>query len=84
VTKKSVVREPTISRKRKATQSKKISPTSIQKEKRKKKDYELGGRSYSIPEAIIVLSSEPSIQVANTPELNIQNKKNPAQSKVSS
>jgi hypothetical protein len=43
VTEKSVVGEPTTSRKRKATQSQKISPTSIQKDKRQKEDSELGG-----------------------------------------
>jgi ribosomal protein S8E len=43
VTKKFVVGEPTTSRKRKSTQSQKISPTSIQKDKIQKKDSELGG-----------------------------------------
>jgi hypothetical protein len=70
VSKKSVVGEPTISRKRKAAQSQKIGPTSIQKDK--KEDSELGD---NVHEAIMEVSLEPSSQVEKTPDLNLQNKR---------
>jgi hypothetical protein len=42
VTENSIVGESTTSKKRKATQSQKMSPTLIQKDKRQKEDFELG------------------------------------------
>jgi len=83
VTEKSIVWEPTTSRKRKAIQPQKISPTSIQKDKRQKEDSEIGGRSDNTPEEIMEVSLEPASQVEKTPDLNIQKKKKFSQSKVS-
>ena len=83
MTEKSVEREPTTSRKRKATQSQEISTTSIQKGKIQEEDSELEGQSDSIPEAIMEVPLEPASQVEKTPNLNIQNKKKFAQSKAS-
>jgi hypothetical protein len=82
VTKKSVVGEPTTSRKRKATQYQKMSPTLIQKDKRQKEDSNLGGLSDNVPEATMEVSLEPTNQVEKTPDLNLQCKKNSTQSKA--
>jgi hypothetical protein len=81
---KSVVGEPTTSRKKKASQSQKISPTLIPKAKRqKRKDSELGERSDSAPEETIELSPEPTNKLEKTHDLNIQSKKKGQKESVS-
>jgi hypothetical protein len=84
VIEKFVIGESTTSRKRKATQSQKMSPTSIQKDKRQKEDSELGGGLDSVPEETMEVSLEPASQVEKTPDLNLQRKKKSTQSKASS
>jgi hypothetical protein len=84
VTEKSVVGEPVISRKKTATQFQRVSPTSVQRSKRRKEGSEPGGQSDSIPETIVEMSSEPSSQIEKTPDFHLQSKKKSAQAKVSS
>jgi hypothetical protein len=56
VTKKSVVGEPVISTKNTATQFHRVSPTSVQRGKRRKEGSETGGQSDSITETIVEMS----------------------------
>jgi hypothetical protein len=80
---KYVVGEPTTSIKKKATQSQKISPTSIPKAKRQKKDFDLGEQSDSAPEATVELSPEPASQLEKTHDLNMKRKKKDQKESVS-
>jgi hypothetical protein len=70
------VEEPTASKKKKTSQSHKISPTPIPKTKRhQRKDYEKVERSDSAPEETIKFSPEPVSKLEKSHELNIHSKK---------
>jgi hypothetical protein len=73
---KSVMEEPTASKKKKTSQSQKTSPTLIPKTKRKqRKDSGQGECSDSAPEETIELSPEPVSKLEKAHELNIQSRK---------
>jgi hypothetical protein len=84
VTENYVVGEPIISRKKTTTQFQRVSPTLVQRSKRREEGSEPGGQSDSIPETIVEMSSEPAYQIGKTPDFHLQSKKKSAQAKASS
>ena len=75
VTEKFFIGEPAISRKRTATQFQRVSPTLVQRGKRRKQGLEPGGQLLSIPKKIVEMSLEPSSQIEKTPDFHLQSNK---------
>jgi hypothetical protein len=84
VTKKFVMGDIVISRKKIATQFQRVSSTSVQRGKRQKEGSKPCGQLDNVPKTIMEMPSKPASQIEKTPDFQLQSKKKSTPAEASS